>query len=271
MSRTASTGVLHKAELERRVLRGELIRNYRTNGGHPDLQPASYDLTAGRAVWSDSKGERHEQVYKPDSGERPFVVLAPGQMMSIITHEELVIPPDLCAAVFSKNRLAMNGIFAFNAGHVDPGFEGPIVIRLINFRAKPYTVTLGDPIFTIIFQTLTLPIDGDVLSKRPRITMEETLTQVRQFADVALSNALFDLYSDRIKETLDDHRSETLAKLREELAKEFVRREKFGTFLIEWGWKKVLILVGLTASIAGIMRNWSGIADFISRIFGRSQ
>jgi hypothetical protein len=101
--------------------------------------------------------------------------------------------------------------------------------------------------------------------------MEETLTQVRQFADVALSNALFDLYSDRINETLHDHRSETLAKLREELAKEFVRREKFGTFLIEWGWKKVLILVGLTASIAGIMRNWAGIADFISRVFGRGQ
>jgi deoxycytidine triphosphate deaminase len=113
-------GVLTAAELIKRMSAGQLIRNVRLIGGQPDVQPASYDLTAGRAVWTEPKsGETKELVYNAASAEKPYVVLQPGQMMSIITHEEILMPKDLCGTVFSKNRLALNGIFAFNAGHVD--------------------------------------------------------------------------------------------------------------------------------------------------------
>src|SRR5260370_200105 len=122
---TKFPGVLTAAELVKRMSAGQLIRNVRVSAGKPDVQPASYDLTAGRAVCTDSKsGETKELVYNPALVENPYVVLQPGQMMSIVTHEEILMPKDLCGTVFSKNRLALNGIFAFNAGHVDPGFEG---------------------------------------------------------------------------------------------------------------------------------------------------
>jgi deoxycytidine triphosphate deaminase len=254
-------GVLTAAELIKRMSAGQLIRNVRLISGQPDVQPASYDLTAGRAVWTEPKsGETKELLYNPASAEKPYVVLQPGQMMSIITHEEVLMPKDLCGTVFSKNRLALNGIFAFNAGHVDPGFEGPVVIRLINLRRNRFTVNLGDRIFTIVFQTLA---DGDPpnqLGSRPPITMEETVRQVRQFADVALSNALFDLYADSITQRLDDHRTEILAKLREDLEKEFVRKEKFGAFLLGWSWKGLLALGGLILLAYGIYKAWIEVA-----------
>jgi deoxycytidine triphosphate deaminase len=245
-------GVLTAAELIKRMSAGQLIRNVRLSGGKPDVQPASYDLTAGRAVWTEPKsGETKELVYNPALVEKPYVVLQPGQMMSIITHEEILMPKDLCGTVFSKNRLALNGIFAFNAGHVDPGFEGPIVIRLINLRRSRFTVNLGERIFTIVFQTLAEGDPADRLLTRPAITMDETVRQVRQFADVALSNALFDLYADSITQRLDDHRTDIIAKLREDLSKEFVRKEKFGAFLIEWSWKKLLVLASLVGLFYG--------------------
>jgi deoxycytidine triphosphate deaminase len=250
-------GVLTAAELIKRMSAGQLIRNVRLRGGQPDVQPASYDLTAGRAVWTEPKsGETKELVYNPASAEKPYVVLQPGQMMSIITHEEILMPKDLCGTVFSKNRLALNGIFAFNAGHVDPGFEGPIVIRLINLRRSRFTVNLGEPIFTIVFQTLADGEPPNQLVTRPPITMEETVRQVRQFADVALSNALFDLYADSITQRLDDHRTEILAKLREDLSKEFVRKEKFGTFLLGWSWKGLLALGAAVGLFYGLYKIW---------------
>lgn len=258
-------GVLTSAELTARIAAGELIRHPRLKDGKPEVQPASYDLTAGRAVWTDPhSGDTKELLYTPGAIEKPYVTLQPGQMMSIITIEEIAMPKDLCGTVFSKNRLALNGIFAFNAGHVDPGFEGPIVIRLINLRRDRYTVTLGERIFTIVFQSLAetdLPGDGKL---RPPISMEETVLQVRAFADHALSNALFDLYAGRIKQQLDDHRTEILAKLREDLSKDFVRREKFGQFLLEWGWKWLLVLLGLLGLGLGIARNWGDIANKLS-------
>jgi deoxycytidine triphosphate deaminase len=260
-------GVITAAELIKRMSTGQLIRNVRRNGGQPDVQPASYDLTAGRAVWTDSKSsERKELVYNPAATEKPYMVLQPGQMMSIITHEEIIMPKDLCGTVFSKNRLAMSGIFAFNAGHVDPGFEGPIVIRLINLRRNGFTVTLGDRIFTIVFQTLAEDDSSGELLARPTVSMEETVRQVRQFADVALSNALFDLYADSITQRLNDHRTEILAKLREDLGKEFVRKEKFGTFLLGWSWKWLLALGGLIASFYGLYKIWIEVAGKLHKL-----
>ena len=64
------------------------------------------------------------------------------------------MPSCLCGTVYSRNSLALAGILALNAGHVDPGYKGPIAIRLINLRATPWTLTLGQAIFTITFQTV---------------------------------------------------------------------------------------------------------------------
>src|SRR5215213_5516283 len=124
-------GVLNQAELDRRLKKGELIKNPRClPDGSFDLQPASYDLMAGRAVWKETNSSRSkaggvqivEELFDSNilQGRQPHVSLQPGQMMSVITHEEILMPRELCGTVYSKNGLALNGIFAFNAGHVDP-------------------------------------------------------------------------------------------------------------------------------------------------------
>lgn len=259
-------GVLCKAELARRIEQGDLIENVRLKDGKPDLQPASYDLSAGRAVWK----EPRRAAQPPQIVERTFddrldfihqntVTLHPGQMMTVITRESLKMPRDLCGNVFSKNRLALSGIFAFNAGHVDPGYHGQIVIRLISLRETTWTLTLGAPIFTIVFQTLEAPGALESLPFRPAISASETLQQVRDFADVALSNALFSLYVKEINDQLSDHRIDILNKLREDLGKDFVKREQIGHALLAWAGKRLLVLIGVIASVVGIVAKWSDI------------
>src|ERR1700733_11944722 len=135
--------VLSRVELEQGIREGRYVANPRVHGNDfPDLQNASYDLTAGVAVWRESGRAgldgTTQTVFCVDPAiaglHQPTVDLHPGQMMSIITREDLALPQNVCATVFSKNSIALNGIFAFNAGHVDPGYQGPIIIRLLNLR-----------------------------------------------------------------------------------------------------------------------------------------
>jgi len=259
--------IMHQAEIIRRFELGELIVNPRKKGDKFDLQPASYDLSSGRAVWKelkDGKGVIQEAIYNPavQFGFQPTAQLQPGQMMWIITNEELNIPIDCCATVFSKNNLAMSGVFAFNAGHVDPGYRGPIVIRLISLRATPFTITLGSPIYTIIFEAL----DSNAIAKepmRPRgaMTFDEALSKVRTHADVALSNALFDLYADKIESRLSDYKRDTLDKLRVEIDKEFIREEKLNTKLWKWTIAAVLSTLALGATLLGVVLNLAKLKD----------
>lgn len=268
-------GLLNKAELDRRIRKGELIRNPRLRSdGSPDLQPASYDLTAGRAVWKELNSTSKaagtqivEELYEPSypHGRQAHVSLQPGQMMSVITHEEVIMPEELCGTVYSKNSLALNGIFAFNSGHVDPGFSGPIVIRLINLRSTPWTFTLGDRIFTITFQTVDFK-PGDTYDVRPAIDADETLRRVRGFADVALSNALFDLYAQNIEDRLSSFRVETINTLRDQLRGEFLTQNQFGGAL--WSWAKHYLIViaalfGFLGLLVGILADWPAVLEWL--------
>jgi deoxycytidine triphosphate deaminase len=221
-----------------------------------DIQPASYDLMAGRAVWKDStKSHTLAEAYFDPA--LPFerqqtVCLQPGQMLSIVTHEELRLPLEICGTVFSKNGLALKGIFAFNAGHVDPGYEGPIVIRLINLRSSPWTITMGEPVYSIVFHRIEVSdLNKKDLKSRKRITADETLKSVRGFADTALSNALFDLYSSKIETILNESRQATLEAIRADMDRTYVKTGSLLPLLRQTTIELGLVLVVAIAAIIG--------------------
>ena len=254
------SGVLNHDEITRRIENGELLRGVRRLvSGRYDVEPDSYDLTAGKAVWKEpSDGIRNGTVetklYAPDrtQAEQDTLTVQPGQMVFVITHEDVVLPNDICATVYSRNNLAGEGILALNAGHVDPGFVGPIVIRLINLRATPWVLRLGIPIFTIVFQTLAAK-DEDVLLAHAPIPAGETLDRVRKSAENALSNALFDLYAHEIQRVLLEHQSVVEARLRKDLADVFLKRADFGRALWELLRTSIITLFIVAGALAAIL------------------
>ncbi len=244
-------GVLTRAELERRIEAGELVAPARRLAdGSIDLEGDSYDLTAGKAVWkASSRGDGGGQVcsilYQEgvDAERQQKVTVQPGQMIFAVTHEEVIMPDSLCGTVYSRNSLAGQGILALNAGHVDPGYRGQIMIRLINLRASPWTLTLGSAIFTIVFQTL----EGDRPDPHPGITRDVMDRRVKETADDSMSNALLDLYSAELKEQLNEHS----ASVEQRLTKAFVVREDLLTSLLGAVWKWVIGGLLFIATIVG--------------------
>ncbi|MCI0562913.1 MAG: hypothetical protein MN733_30905, partial [Nitrososphaera sp.] len=124
--------ILYKARIEQLINQGTLILNpLRNGGGVPIVEAASYDLRAGIILWKDDSSNELRTEYLDEGKQHQAVVtLQPGQMVFVITHEELQLPTSVSGTVYSRNRLQKENILALNAGHVDPGYEGPIIIRL---------------------------------------------------------------------------------------------------------------------------------------------
>ncbi len=232
-------GTLNKSEITRRLEKGELlIRARKDNDGLFDVEPDSYDLTAGVAVWKEElQQNRYEiRIVMCEDGcsieKHPTITVQPGQMIFVITREEVNLPLDICGTVYSRNNIALEGILALNAGHVDPGYKGPIVIRLINLKATPWTLHLGNPIFTITFQTID-KVEGDILEAGPNYPSEKMLDRVRKTAENSLSNALFDLYASKIDVRLNEHYTSVQQRLRDDLTKHFLPRAEIMSCLFQ--------------------------------------
>ena len=193
-------GTLGKAEIIERLKRNELLKNaHMDEKCEYDVEPASYDLRAGTIIWKEHNPLNGEnkiciQKYEPGKNlaDQSTVTLQPGQVMFVISLEEVIMPPDLCGTVYAKNKFSRDGILALTTGHIDPGVRCPIVIRLINLRSIPYTFMLGEQIYTIVFHNLHKTDEMQLIS-HPPISMETTIMKTIESANAALGNALNDI------------------------------------------------------------------------------
>jgi deoxycytidine triphosphate deaminase len=234
-------GILRKKKIIEYLDNGQLIKDARKIDGKFDVEAASYDLAIGTAVIK-KDGKRifqkrtQQYVYHPEKIKQETVTLGPGQMIFTITHEEIMMPENLCGTVYSRNSLAQRGILALNAGHIDPGFHGPITIKLINLRSIDYTLKMGDPIFTIVFHEV-IKDEKDMDVNQRIITKEDTLKRVLDATDLSLNNALYDLA----------------------LLREFVKENEFGRALRKWlfktFWGIVVFILGIMVTIITVSGN----------------
>ena len=235
--------------------KSELILNPLRVQGEAQVQAASYDLRAGRAVWKES-GSQHLQIksFTDNMEDPPVLTLRPGQMMIVVALEELKLPKNICGTVYSRNRLQKDNILALNAGHVDPGFEGQIIIRLINLGSNIWTFRLGDPIFTLVFQYLDAPIEKDEKDIRGA---SDTLAAARRTAEQAFSNPFHDLYKSEISKQLNEHDNKLETRLREKLAAEFFRKNQVQYLVIE------VALALVTALVLVLKVPWKEVLEWL--------
>ena len=253
-------GMLNRQEIDTYLQNKKLILNPRRGAdGQFDIENDSYDLSAGTAIWKEKHGSKWvvktlHYSRRPAIIPQPTLTVQPGQMLFVVTHEDVSMPQDLCGTVYSRNKLALEGILALNAGHVDSGYEGPIVIRLINLRAITWTLTMGDPIFTITFQATNPNPDGFRREPR-RVSQQDMILRVRETANAALSNALYDLYSDNVDQRLNEFKTDALIEFRNLRDERWIQRDKLWSVLFNSWWKTSLAIaiptIFLVAAVAG--------------------
>lgn len=140
-----------------------------------NVQACSYDLRIG-TIFKDG-----EAIVGDEGGTNKHVVLKAGDVLSMFTLEELALPPDICATVFPINSQSSRGLLVLNPGHVDPGYDGPITVKVLSISKSEMIIKRGEPIFTVIFDRLEAatskpyPGNGKSRSKRELEFAEQDL------------------------------------------------------------------------------------------------
>lgn len=143
---SSSSGILTKADILEELSHRRLIKD----GIPENVEGCSYDLRIGTIF-------REGRIIKGKQGAGDQVLLQPGEIISLFTLEELDLPANIAATAFPINALSSQGLLVLNPGHIDPGFNGPLTVRVINIRYTPKSIDLGTPIFTVIFERLPQP------------------------------------------------------------------------------------------------------------------
>ena len=120
-----SRGVLDKHAIRCLIESGTLLKHTSL----ANVQPASYDLMVGNAVWSKGKEKKLDV--------REAFEIPPYSYVIIKAEEEAHLPKFIVAHYDLKVSLFVQGIILSNGPQVDPGFHGGLLCMLFNGSDDP--------------------------------------------------------------------------------------------------------------------------------------
>lgn len=131
------------------------------------IQDASIDIRLGRTLRVPSQLEG--QILKPNErirqelqGELVHILaggynLAPGQFLLGQTLEKIALPLHLAGRLEGKSSLARLGLMIhFTSGHIAPGFDGIVVLEILNHSPNHIALIPEMPIGQIVFEKLSM-------------------------------------------------------------------------------------------------------------------
>jgi deoxycytidine triphosphate deaminase len=124
-------------------------KNQLVVGANNDLiNPSSYDMRVG-TIFRDGQIINRTHVRGSDP-----VIVKPGEVVTMLTQESLELPANIAATAYAMNSQSLDGFLVLNPGHVDPGYKGSLSIKAINLRKVDLCLSIGEQIFTVVFQKL---------------------------------------------------------------------------------------------------------------------
>ena len=140
--------ILVDEEIKEAVSSGEIeIRDFLEDC----LQPASYDLRVGEEGFITSANRviniKNEGVLE----------IQPGDFGLIMTHERLWLPANILGRFGLRSVYARMGLLATAGPQVDPGFEGKLVIGVVNFSSQSIKMPYLEPFCSIELERLSKP------------------------------------------------------------------------------------------------------------------
>ena len=105
------------------------------------LEASSIKLRVGK-IYRIEKTGKDGEVFCDNKND---VILEQGDVVFVLTMEEMDFPADIGALIFAKSGgVADRGILITNTGHVDPGYKGHLRYALINMGREKFSLRSGD-------------------------------------------------------------------------------------------------------------------------------
>lgn len=113
------------------------------------LEPATYDMRLGDiAAVSTASTPINLKEHK-------FLNIEPGAMAIVQTLEVLQLSDTVAGRIGPKTDLLRRGVFASTGPQIDPGFNGRLIVNLINLSPRPFALRYEEPFLTIEFHQLS--------------------------------------------------------------------------------------------------------------------
>lgn len=137
------------------------------------LQPATYDLRVGAQAVLSTTSKLVDL-----SGTR-MMIIEPGAMAIVQSLETIKLSMKIAGRIGPKTSLLRRGIFVAVGPQVDPGFEGRMIVNLINLSPRPFAIRGHDTFLSAEFHLLASePTHGyrGAYQGRTELTTEEVET-----------------------------------------------------------------------------------------------
>jgi len=157
--------------LSDRELRAEIADGYLKFSPEIDLdtqlQDSSIDLRLGDTLRVPEKVEGHvfypsERIPQDKQGREEKInpngyILGPHEFVLGVTMERVSLPLHLTARLEGKSSLARLGLMIhFTSAHIGAGFEGIIVLEMINHGPNRIALVPGMPIGQLVFDKMSM-------------------------------------------------------------------------------------------------------------------
>lgn len=113
------------------------------------LQPSCYDVRLGDKAWISGSTEPVELAVEGELILRPF------QWAILVTHEKLKLSAKIKGQIHPRGTWSRRGMSLYYGGQIDPGWEGPLVLTILNTSSRSLRVPSRAAICGLSFSYLT--------------------------------------------------------------------------------------------------------------------
>src|SRR5262249_941169 len=137
-TRVAMPTLITGDELEKLVMNPKVMEH----GDKSSIEGVKYDFRLGDSFLKASF-ERPIKFSDLNATEWAKAKIEPGEVVFVMTHEAVRLPPDVIIILSQKRRISHEGISVLSGLCVDPGYEGYLLVGLHNFSSEPFRLEPG--------------------------------------------------------------------------------------------------------------------------------
>lgn len=217
--------VLSDGEILQQLKKGKLIIE---PFNEAFLQPASYDLRLEEIMLPPrASGEPVRYIKLEEIKSLP---LQTAEFAHGKTQEVIKLPDDLCGHIGLKSILTRQGVIGFFGIQVDPTYEGPLYISLLNVGPRSVELKYNETYCSIEFSQLEKPAQkGYAGSYQRQFTFPES---VKKFMEEAGTSSLYNMKQSI--EMLEDYYNELRSLLGVEAEIRMVSVEEAEDLVLEY-------------------------------------
>lgn len=139
------------------------------NGVKECAEGIKYDFRMGSRVLKASKHGAVDIDKLPET-EKNEMVVEPGEVVFVLTEENLDLPNTLMAQLVPKRKLSHEGIIVLGGFCIDPLYRGKLLVGLYNFSSTPFSLKPRRKLIAAVFYEL----QGNEIGTTPKPEAEVT-------------------------------------------------------------------------------------------------